>query len=290
MSRRWAVALTVVSAVLLVAGAAYAFQRDGDDPATAALADNAPAVGSCWQVDETAALDAMPWPAGKATDCAVVHTAEVFLVDRVPRALVADRARAKGEEKALRENLMYAQARRTCTVQASRYLGDNWHGAQVRVLASWIRPARTGYFGCAVVVTQDPAGRRFVSHGGSLRGVLGQPNRLLIACVTDDDGPRYTGCDDPHTGEYVGTYTITPLDAPFDESAVRTTATRGCAETVAKYVGSAARTDLRAAYVGPATAADWLGSDQTFACYAMAVEGRLRGSLRGLADRPLPRA
>jgi hypothetical protein len=124
-----------------------------------------------------------------------------------------------------------------------------------------------------------------------MRAILpaGQDGPLAIACVTDDGGLVYAGCNDPHSGEYAGTYTVTPLDAPFDEKGVRGAATKGCAETVAKYVGSSARTDLRAAYVGPASAADWLGSDQTFACYAMAVDGRLRGSLKGLAGRPLPR-
>jgi hypothetical protein len=284
MSRRWAVVLAAASAALLIAGAAYVFLRNGDDPAAAALAGNAPAVGSCWSVERPAAEGSLPWP-GAAVDCAQPHTAELFHVDRVDPALVADAARAKGRERLLRHDLMYAQARRICTVNASRYLGGGWRGLRVRVLASWIRPQRTGYYGCALAVTEDPAGQRLVSRIGSLSGAA--PG-LGIECVTDGGGLRYVPCDDPHTGEYVGMYTVTPLDAPFKESAVSARVTEGCAEAVVKYAGRL-RGDLRAAYVGPANAADWLGSDQTFACYVMAVDGRLRGSLRALADRPLPR-
>jgi hypothetical protein len=48
------------------------------------------------------------------------------------------------------------------------------------------------------------------------------------------------------------------------------------------------RPDLSAGYVGPTTAQTWLGSDQTFACYAVATD-RLRGTIRSLGTRPLPR-
>ena len=41
--------------------------------------DNAPAVGSCWQVDEATAKQALPWP-GTAAECSGEHTIEMFQV------------------------------------------------------------------------------------------------------------------------------------------------------------------------------------------------------------------
>ena len=82
---------------------------------------------------------------------------------------------------------------------------------------------------------------------------------------------------------------ITPLDAPYDGAKVKQAAETGCAEVTGRYV-KAPRTDLRTAYVGPTSGADWLGSDQTFACYAMSTTpDRLKGSVKGLGTGPLPR-
>jgi hypothetical protein len=98
----------------------------------------------------------------------------------------------------------------------------------------------------------------------------------------------YVPCEEPHEGEFVGTYTITPPDAPFDAEKVRVAANSGCGELATRYVGGT-RTDLRAGYVGPTTAGDWLGSDQTFGCYALVTGAeRPRGSMKGIAAGPLP--
>lgn len=276
---------------LLVAGGAYWVTRPDDDLATAPLPDGAPERGSCWLADERATREAMPWTAATKNDCSAEHALEVFLVSRVSAELVVDTARAKGEDARIRQQLMYAQARRVCTVEASRHLGGGWHGATVRILASWIRPTRLGYFGCALAVTTGPGGTTFVTRTGSLRAALAEADadKLTIACVVGNDEPLYVPCDTAHHGEYVGTYTITPMDAPFDKEAVPIQATKGCANTASGYIGSGARNDLRAAYVGPATAGDWLGSDQTFACYVMPIQGMLIGSLKDIGDRALPR-
>jgi len=251
--------------------------------------DHLPAPGSCWTVDEPGALAAFPWP-GEPVDCGTAHTAEVFYHNQVDPDLVRRAAAAKGEDATLKQNLMYAQARRTCTVLASTYLGGSWHATRVRVIASWVNPQRSGYFGCALVETADPAGNRFVRRTGSLKGAGAA---LAIDCVSRD-GPTlvYVPCTQPHDGEFVGTYTITPPDAPFDQTAVGNTATKGCTQTALTFLalpGNAKRDDLRAGYVGPTNAGDWLGSDRTFACYTLAVTGRLRGTLKGLGTGPLPR-
>src|SRR5262249_29979241 len=174
---------------------------------------------SCWTVEEAGAVTAFPWP-GKAVGCAGTHTAEVFFYNQVDPQLARRAASATGADAVIQQNLMYAQARRTCIVLASSYLGGSWHTARVRVIADWIKPQKSGYFGCALAETADPAGEHFVHRTGSLKDVLKSGGSLGIDCVSRD-GPAltYTPCAQPHDGEFVGTYTITPADAPFDENA-----------------------------------------------------------------------
>jgi hypothetical protein len=99
---------------------------------------------------------------------------------------------------------------------------------------------------------------------------------------------KYVSCDTPHDGEFVGTYTVTPLNAPFDGPKLQQVVTGGCADLVGRYVG-AKRDDLRGAYVGPTTSRDWLGSDQTYACYAVVKTGTtLTRTVKGIGSGPLP--
>ncbi len=290
MSRRWAGLAVFAVALVVAAGVAFWLTRPSSGAADVGRKpDRLPAPGSCWTVDSSAALGAFPWP-GEPVDCAVEHTAEVFYHNQVDPALVRAAATAKGDDAAVRQNLMYAQARRTCTVLASTYLGGSWHATRVRVIANWVKPQQSGYFGCALVETADPAGNRFVRRTGSLKGA---GRSLAIDCV-NRDGPAlvYVPCAQPHDGEFVGTYTITPPDAPFDQTAVGNTASRGCTQTALSFLAlpsDAKRDDLRAGYVGPTSATEWLGSDQTFACYALALDGRLKGSLKSLGSGALPR-
>jgi hypothetical protein len=269
-----------VAVALVAAAGAYWLTRPAAGDA-GAPPKGAPKPGSCWSVGEAAARGTFPWP-GAAVACTGPHTTEVFHVGRVDPNLGGDDAK-------LRQNLMYAQARRACTVLASAFLGGDWHGARVTVLADWVAPARQGHFGCAVAESADPAGTRFVTRTASLRDALTHDSDLAIACVGRggaDSALQYAGCGAPHDGEFVGTYTITPPGAPFDESAVRQAADHGCTSAALTFLGLPAdgnRADLRAGYVGPVTAADWLGSDQTFACYTLATGGRtIRGSVKGL--------
>jgi hypothetical protein len=277
----------VVVLAALVAGGAYWLTRP--EKVSAKPPADTPAVGSCWNVDEKGAANAFPWP-GKPVDCTARHTAEVFLVGQVDRELTARAASAKGDDAKLQQNLMYAQARSGCLLVASKYLGGDWHAGRVQIVADWIKPARSGYFGCAVVEAAAPASKRFVARTTSLRDGL-KADGLGIACVARDGAGEmaYTPCEQSHDGEFTGTYTITPPDAPFDAEKVRAAATSGCGELATRYVGGA-RTDLRSAYVGPTSASDWLGSDQTYTCYTLATAAaKLRGSVKGIAAGPLPR-
>jgi hypothetical protein len=277
-----------VFVVLAAAVAAGAYWLSRPEKVSAARPEAAPAVGSCWNVDEKGAAGAFPWP-GAPVACTARHTAEVFLVGQVDRELTAKATSAKGTDAKVAQNLMYAQARRGCLAVAPKYLGGDWHSSRVQVVADWISPARSGFFGCAVVEAAAPGSKRFVPRTAGLRNAL-QSGGLQIACVARDGGGEmaYAPCEQPHDGEFTGSYTITPPDAPFDAEKVRAAATSGCVQAVTGYVG-AARTDLRAGYVGPTSSSDWLGSDQTYACYALVTGAeKLRGSVNGIATGPLP--
>ncbi len=289
MSRPWRVGLVVlVVGVIVAVGALWWANRA--EPIPTAVPAAAPTVGSCWTVDPATARSALPWPGGQV-ECAKPHTAEVYHVGQVDHDLI-DRARgAKGDDATIATNLMYAQARRACDVFGSTYLGVDWHQDQVTLLANWVTPTRDGFFACALAQSGDPGGTRYVSRTGSLKGAGGD-EALAIACVSRDGGDSlaYAPCEGAHSGEFVGTYTLTPPDAPFDATAVAAAVTKGCGQQALKYLGlpaGATRPDLRVGYVGPTTATTWLGSDQTFGCY-MNAEVTLRGTLRNLGTRPLP--
>jgi hypothetical protein len=285
MARSWRIGLVLLAvAALGTAVAVWWFNRaeaiPEHPPATA------PGVGTCWKLDREAAKHELPWP-GKPVDCAADFTVEVFHVGQVDRELISRARDAKGDERTVAVNLMHAQARRACGALASRYLGADWHSLRVTLLADWIEPARDGFFGCAVAQVADPGGDRFVTRRGTLKREPPQ-----ITCVARNAGTvSFDSCESAHTGEFVGTYVVTPKDAPFEAKAVASAVTKGCGQATLTYLGlpsDATRSDLRVGYVGPTTAATWLGSDQTFACYASA-DGTLRGTLRNLGTRPLPR-
>jgi hypothetical protein len=285
MSRR-ALGLIAAIVVVLLAVGGLEWWLNRPDPVPDATPAAAPAVGSCWQVEPAAARGTFPWP-GSAAPCTAGHTAEVYHVGQVDHDLIV-RARKGGTDGKVANNLMLAEVRRACGGFASTYLGGDWHKARVTVLADWVSPQRDGFFGCALAQTLDAAGTRFATRTASLKSAVGQ---LAAACVAREaGGSAYTPCDQKHDGEFVGTYTITPANAPFDAASVKDTASRGCGEVVRGYLGlvsSANRTDLSVGYVGPTTAQTWLGSDQTFACYALSSVP-LRGSIRSLGARPLP--
>lgn len=280
MSRRWGLLLAAIVLVVALVGAAmWWFNRP--DPVPSGTPSTAPAVGSCWQVEPAAAAKPFPWTG--AASCAAAHTAEVYYVGQADHDLVR-RSRGTDENAKVAANLMLVEVRRACGAFASTYLGDNWHNARVTIAADWIGSRRDGFFGCALAQTLDAAGTRFVTRTVSMKSAAGE---LTASCALDGG---YVPCDQPHNGEFVGTYTVTPEDAPFDQAAVKSAVTKGCGDAVRDYLDlpqQAQRADLTAGYVGPTTAQTWLGSDQTFACYAVSKD-RIRGTIRSLGTRPLP--
>lgn len=285
-------ALIVAVVVLLGGGAYWMYERGQGRRIPTTPPSGAPRAGSCWQVDPAGAKAAMPW-GGAPVDCAGPHTVELFYVGQTTKDLLHRLDEAKGDDVKLAQALLYAQARRACLVQGDLFLGGPWHSARLQIVASWIRPASDGFFGCGLAEVTGPTADEFASHEGSLKGALEQDSALAIACVKKSGSLlRYVGCADIHDGEYSGVYTITPPEAPFDEAGVQAAAAKGCTAVGLKYLGlpdNGARDDLAPGSVGPKTASDWLGSDQAFACYLMSAKP-LKGSVRGLGPAPLPTA
>ena len=129
---------------------------------------------------------------------------------------------AEGDNVKIAQNLLYAQARRACVVEGTAFLGGNWHESKVQILASWITPATDGFFGCAVAPVTGPAGDELRPARASL--AKAGPT-LPIGCIAS---LKYVDCAVPHDGEYSGSYSIAPMDAPFDETAVRNASAKGC--------------------------------------------------------------
>ena len=266
--------VAIVLAVLAVLGGLYWMYERGqgrDIPSTAPA--GAPKEGTCYKVDAAGAKAALPWD-GRPVDCADAHTVELFHVAQVGKDLLHRLDAAKGEEEVkIAQALLYAQARRACLITGPIFLGGAWHEARIQIVASWIKPATDGFFGCGVAEVTGPAGDQFAPHTGSLKGALTPGSPLSIACVKQDgEQLHYVGCDQAHDGEYTGVYIITPPEAPFDEAAVRSATAKGCTAVGLHYLGlpdDGGRDDLTAGSAGPKTSSDWLGSDQTFACYLM---------------------
>ncbi|HTJ37392.1 MAG TPA: septum formation family protein [Dactylosporangium sp.] len=286
------VAIYVAVLALLGGGLYWMYERGQGRDIPSTPPAGAPKEGTCYKVDAAGAKAALPWD-GQPVDCAGPHTVELFHVGQVSKDLLHRLDAAKGEDVKIAQALLYAQARRACLVTGPIFLGGAWHESKVQLVASWIKPATDGFFGCGVAEVTGPTGEQFAPHTGSLKGALTPGSPLSIACVQQDGQQlRYVGCDQTHDGEYTGVYIITPAEAPFDEAAVKSATAKGCTTVGLQYLAlpdDGSRDDLTSGSVGPKTASDWLGSDQTFACYLMSPKP-LKATVKGLGKGPLPLA
>jgi hypothetical protein len=286
------VALIALVVALIGGGLYWMYERGQGRDIPGAPPAGAPKPGTCYKIDVAGARAALPWP-GDPVDCAGMHTVELFHVGQVGKDLLHRRDNAKGDDIKVTDALLYAQARRACLVEGPLFLQGGWHEARVQIVASWIKPATDGFFGCGLAQVTGPAGDQFEPRTGSLKGALAQDSSLGIACIKKDGSLlRYVQCSDPHDGEYSGVYTITPPEAPFDETSVQAASARGCTSVGLSYLGLPAdggRADLTAGAVGPKTANEWLGSDQAFTCYLMSAKP-LKASIRGVGSAALPTA
>ncbi len=286
MNRRTLIPLSAAVLVLAVAGGLlWWVNRSGSIPTTS---QSAPSIGSCWNLDPDTAGRQAPWP-GQPVDCSSAHTVEVFYVGQVDHTLIVSQRRAKGQEKDVNGLLMIGEARAACTVKGQDFLGDSTRGAQVAVLPDFVAPIDDGFYVCAMAQAAGPNNDRFVARTSTLQG---QATALNIPCVASgaSGSLTYVPCDKAHSSEFAGLYTVTPLNAPFNSTALATAVPAGCDKIVKAYMklaDTAKREDVSSAYVGPKTSNSWIGSDQTFACYAH-TDADTSASLAGLGTRPLP--
>jgi hypothetical protein len=280
-----------VFVLAVVATGLWWFNRSAPIPSTPPK--TTPAVGSCWDVDPSAVVATLPWP-GSPVECANQHTAEVFYTGQVDHTLIKTVHGAKGQDAQIANVLIEAQARTGCTAHVQAYLGGPWRSAQLSVVPDFIAPKSDGFYACSVSQVSDPGGGQIVPRSGTLRGALtGSSAGIGIDCYAAGAGGAlsFVPCTQDHTGEYVGLYAVTPFGAPYDGPKLQAAVTNGCQAILNGFLGLPAgatkRPDLRASFVGPTSSVTWVGSDQSFACYATA-SATMRGSIKGLGTRPLP--
>jgi hypothetical protein len=287
MTRRRLLPVAIAVVILAVISVAlWWFNRSAAVPTAAP--SNTPAVGSCWNLDVRTATGRAPWD-GKPVPCNAPHTIEVFYTGAVDRKLARNQRNAKGQSKQLNTLLMAGEARYGCTAKAQQFLGDSPRGEQVAVLPDFMKPTDDGFYVCAMAQSTSPNNEAYVTRTSSLAGAA---RSLVIECVSSaaDGSLAYVSCKRPHDSEYAGTYQVTPLNAPYNGTALQTAVPNGCKAIVDAFMGLAKgveRSDVSSAYVGPTSSDTWLGSDQSFACYAHTA-AQITGTLEGLGARPLP--
>jgi Septum formation len=281
-----------VAVVVLAAIGGVVWWANRSAPIPSSPPTSAPAVGSCWDVPAAKVPATLPWP-GAPVACTASHTAEIYFVGQVDRSLVKDYQSAKGQAAQAAAVVMEGEARNGCTGRAIGYLGGAWRSSQLTIVPDFLTPEKNGFYACAVAQISDPGGDAIVTRTASLAGALtgADAKALAIDCYDGSTELSFVPCTADHRGEYVGLYTVTPLGAQFNGPELQAAVTKGCQTILDGFLGlsagSQSRDDLRSSYVGPTTSATWLGSDQSFACYAVAPD-TISGSIKGLGTRSLP--
>jgi hypothetical protein len=282
----------IAVAVLAALGITF-WLADRSGPIPSAMPSSAPAVGSCWHVAPADIGATLPWP-GNAVACTTTHNAEIFYRGQVDHSLLKQYRAAKGQAKQAATLVIDAEARSGCTGRSTAYLGGNWRGAQLTIVPVFIAPQQDGFFACVTAQVTGPGATGVVNRTAPLAGALADGDALAIDCFAGTgSASTFTPCTEDHTGEFVGLYTVTPLGAPFNGPELQGVVTKGCQGLLNGFLGlpsaAANRSDLQSSFVGPGSSAEWLGSDQTYACYASSSV-TMRGSIKDLGGtRPLPR-
>jgi len=190
-----------------------------------------------------------------------------------------------------------------CMTAAREYLGDDWKAGQVDLVytppksAHWAAGAR--YFRCDLVEVKGEGGA-VVARSESLKDGLRGARPLATLCVDHKlDGTRITdtlpvSCDQPHDAELAGVFRAADVPFPEDVEARRRAMGTGCSDVLAKYLGITVeaynrRTDLSWLFWSP-TRDEWAAGNRYARCYVVAVKDgtKIRGTVKGLGDRPLP--
>jgi Septum formation len=181
-----------------------------------------------------------------------------------------------------------------CQIKVDEYLGGDWHQASVWISlvlpsdAAWHSGAH--WYRCDVGRTQTPASFQPVMRGSVHGGLTGDHPLVLSCLITNENSAGeivYSGsvaCDKAHAAEYAGAYTAPAGDFPADDD----TASDGCSEVVARYLGfpdaAAWDNDKIGLWALPFDEGRWYLGDRSTRCFAYAFTSSkvLIGSVRGL--------
>ncbi|MGC9670476.1 septum formation family protein [Planosporangium sp. 12N6] len=260
-----------------------------------------PAVGQCLQgtVNSWTFVE----PPLSSADCSAPHTLEVVHVGRFSTA--TEEASAPPPHDSDETRTAYAQ----CDKAAREYVGGDWHDGQMFLHYSpptgpkWQDGARS--FFCSLIETGGMRGNGR-SRTGSLKGALGGDRPLAKRCynekgTVDADGfyepvedSLPVDCGTAHNAEYAGTYVPPDLVYPSSAEALSRMQLDGCEQVVAGFLGlSSSALNDRAEVGWRAWGQDkywWPVGERGITCFVLVPANLpVRGSLRQLGTRPLPR-
>lgn len=299
MRRTSTMAALVLAVAVVVSGCAAdpspAFWRV-PDVAPTVDPHGTPAVGSCRLLTATALaadIDATP-----PVDCTAPHNSETVQVGTLSGA-------AATNAEPFRNIAARRAAFTACDETASEHLGADWRTGRVAVtwyfptVAQWQAGAR--WFRCDVYEKTTLMQPRVVTRTSSLRDTLRGARPLALTCANDTgttsaviDEMYYLPCTTPLTTEFSGTFSLDPPTRPYPGDAeANRLALAGCKNVGARYLGVSANRIRSGAvwiYSGPANRDNWAIGDRVFRCFiGMGRHRPLRGTLRALGNRPLPR-
>jgi hypothetical protein len=190
------------------------------------------------------------------------------------------------------------EAYRECDAAAADFLGADfrhgrmWLGVVRPTDPAWRGGAR--WFRCDVTVWQRHESRGLTERlTGSLRRALAERSELSLGCFApeEDEAGEWieamnpVGCDEPHTAEFVGVWTVPEgvgFDLELEDDHLR--AHRGCLELAADHVVVPEDDEFRffmSTIVSAMDRDDWEAGDRGVRCYLYVWDREVSRSLRG---------
>lgn len=224
------------------------------------------------------------------TDCTASHTYETVHIGRFGGdAAALDKPPAKGHTA-----LLAAWAE--CDTKTTEYLGGQWRDAKITIGVSvpspgnWAGGAR--WFRCEIAALNEEFGSR-ASRSASLKAELAKDSPLKITCFVipkEEKQWAAVACDQPHNGEYVGTYLSNETWAWAGDKANGDAIHRKCLSVIAGYVGVADDGNMKyrsGTGYGYPPEDDWAAGDHAMRCY-LYLDKNVTRSLKGGGTKALP--
>jgi hypothetical protein len=224
-------------------------------------------------------------------DCAKAHTYETIHIGQ----FTGDAA-ALGKPPA-HDSTAWQKAWAECDTKTTEYLGGQWRDAKIAIAVSvpspgnWEGGAR--WFRCEIAARSGQFGNQTTS-SKSLKGELAQNSPLKVTCFVipkeDDKDWTEVTCDQPHNGEYAGTFSSNDKWVATDEEVNRDDIHRKCLSVIAGFVGVPDDGNMKyrsgTGYSYPSEE-DWNAGDHNVRCY-LYLDKNVTGSLRGGGSKALP--